>query len=120
MVTAQADDLEALQRQVAELARQAETAARAYDRHDRFTWAGYAVILLAIPFVVLLFRLHLDAWHYYLAGALILASALVVAAMDLAAIARRDEVIQAFERARAACEGARAGPPCGEAPSRSH
>ena len=120
MVTAQADDLEALQRQVAKLARQADRAARNHDRHNRFTWAGYVVIFLAIPFVVLLFRLHMDAWHYYLAGALILVSALVVAAMDLAAIARRDEIIQAFARAQAACGGARAGPTCGEAPPRSH
>ena len=63
MVVAQANDLETLQRQVAELACQADRAARAYDRHDRFTWAGYAVIFLATPFAVLLFRLHMEAWH---------------------------------------------------------
>ena len=76
-MTAQAHDREALQRQVPELARQADMAAGAYDRHDRFTWAGYAVIFLAIPFVVLLFRLHMDAWHYYVAGALMLALSLI-------------------------------------------
>ena len=117
MVNAQADDLEAQQRQVAELARQAERAAQTYDRHDRFTWIGYAVVFLAIPFVVLLFRLHMEAWHYYLAGALILASALGVSVMDLVAIAKRDEVIQAFERARATYERAVANSPAGDPPS---
>lgn len=40
MVTAHADDLEALQRHVAEVACQTDRAARTHDRHDRFTWAG--------------------------------------------------------------------------------
>jgi Na+/melibiose symporter-like transporter len=69
--------------------------------------SGYAVIFVPIPFVVLLLRLHLQAWGYYVAGALFIAVALVMYAWDLAAMAKRDKTIQAAERAQEAYEDAR-------------
>ena len=69
----------------------ARDADEALTVHDRVAWAGYAVIFLVIPMVVLVFRLHMQPWHYYLAGALFLAGALLIEAMNIAAMARRDD-----------------------------
>ncbi len=102
--TAQVEDLETLQRRVSDLARKADAATQTYDRT---AWIRYAAIFVPIPFVVLIFRLHMQAWHYYVAGALFLAVAVVLYAMDLAAVAKRDKAIQAVRRAQEACEVAR-------------
>ena len=52
-------------------------------------WVAYALIFLAIPFAVVALRLHMQAWHYYLAGGLFLGGALLICALDLVAEARR-------------------------------
>ena len=101
--TEQVDDLEALQSRASELKRKADVATQTYDRT---TWMKYGAILIPIPFVVLLLRLHLEGWHYYVAGALFIAVAVAMYAMDLSAAARRDEAIQAAQRARTAYEEA--------------
>ena len=98
------EDLESLVRGAADLTRRAREAAQAYERT---AWIKYAAIFIPIPFVVLLLRLHLEAWGYYVAGGLFIAVALVMYAWDLAALARRDEAIRAAERAQSACESAR-------------
>ena len=102
--TAQVEDLETLQRHVSDLTRKADAATQTYDRT---AWIRYGAIWVPIPFVVLLFRLHMQVWHYYVAGALFLAVALVMYAMDLAAVAKRDKAIQAVQRAQEAYEVAR-------------
>ena len=102
--TAQVEDLQVLQRHVSDLAREADAATQAYDRT---TWIRYAAILVPIPFLVLLVRLRMQAWHYYVTGALFLAAALVMYVMDLAAVAKRDKAIQAARRAQEAYEVAR-------------
>ena len=104
IVTAQVDDLETLRRQMSDLAREAGAAARA---GDRAAWIGYATIFIAIPFVVVLFRLHMQAWHYYVAGALFLVGALVTHALELAAMTRCDSALSAVQRAQEAYEAAR-------------
>ncbi len=104
IVTAQVEDLETLQRHVSDLAREADAATQI---HDCTAWISYAATFVAIPFVVVLFRRHMQAWHYYVAGALFLAGALVTYAMDLAAMAKRDKAIQAVQRAQKAYEVAR-------------
>ena len=104
MESAQVEDLESLQRHVSDLTRKADAATQSYDRT---AWIRYGAIWIPIPFVLLLFRLHLQVWHYYLAGALFLAVALVLYAMDLAAVAKRDKAIQAAQRAQEAYEVAR-------------
>lgn len=102
--TAQVEDLETLQRHVADLTRKAEVATRIYDRT---AWIRYVAIFVPVPFIVLVFRLHMQAWHYYVAGALFLAVALVMYAMDLAAVAKRDNAIGAVQRAQETYEAAR-------------
>ena len=106
--TAQVDDLEPLQRHAADLTRKADAATRTYDRA---AWIRYGAIWIPIPFVLLLFRLDLQVWHYYLAGALFLAVGLALYAMDLVAVAKRDQAIQAAERAQKAYEAARMSQP---------
>ena len=101
--TEQAGALEGLQRVVSDLKRKADTTTQAYERR---AWITYGVIFIPIPFVVLLLRLHLEAWGYYVAGALFLAVLVVGYAMDLAAVAKRDQIIQAAERAQEAYEEA--------------
>ena|SRR5688572_15873152 len=101
---AQVEELETLNRRVSDLARKADAATRTYERT---AWIRYAAIFVPIPFVVLIFRLHMQAWHYYVAGALFLAVMIVLYAMDLAAVAKRDEAIQALRRAQEAYKVAR-------------
>ena len=55
---------------------------------DRVAWVLYVFIFGLIPFVVLIFRLDMLAWHYYLAGALFLAGALAICAINLKQLPR--------------------------------
>jgi hypothetical protein len=100
-VMAPVDDLEALQRQAADLARAANAATQTYERT---AWICYAAIFLVIPLAVVIFRLHMQAWHYYLAGALFLAGALLSSAMDIVAMSRQDDADRAARRAHDASE----------------
>jgi hypothetical protein len=100
----QVEDLETLRRHVSDLASKADAATQTYDRT---AWIRYAAIFVPIPFVVLLFRLHMQAWHYYVAGGLFLAVMFVVYAIDLAAVAKRDQAIQPAQRAQEVYEDAR-------------
>ena len=84
--------------------RKADAATQTYDR---IAWIRYAAVWIPIPFVVLLLRHHLEAWHYYIAGALFIAVAAIIYTRDHAAVARRDEAIQTAERAQEAYEEAR-------------
>lgn len=96
--------MEALRARLPGLVLQAAAATQAYDR---MAWARYMVIFIPIPFVVVMFRLYMQAWHYYLAGGLFLAIAIGVYAIDLAAANRRDEAARAVDRAQEALERAR-------------
>jgi len=96
--TEQAGDLQVLQRNALELQRKAEVATQAYERT---AWMRYTAIWIPIPFVVLLFRLHMDTWHYYLAGGMFIAVGAAIYAMDFAAVAKRDKAIEMAERAQA-------------------
>ena len=55
------DDLGWLRRQASALAANAEALTRAYNRT---TWIRFLLVFIPVPFVVLLFRLYLDAWGY--------------------------------------------------------
>ncbi len=59
------EDLEALQRRAAELAAKAKTLTEAYQRS---TWYRFTAVFFPVPFVVVLLRLDLESWHYFLAG----------------------------------------------------
>jgi hypothetical protein len=60
------------------------------EMYDGLAWTAYAGMFLAIPFAVMAFRLHMQAWHYYLAGGLFLGCAALFFAVDFAATALRD------------------------------
>lgn len=102
--TERVQSLETLQLHVRESMREADEATRIYDRS---AWIRYAAVFIPIPFVVLLLRLHMAAWGYYVAGALFLALALLLYTLDLAAVTKRDKAIEAAERAREIYESAR-------------
>ena len=95
--TGHGEDPEALGRRMSDLAGRATAATQAYDR---LAWLGYITIFVPIPFAVLVFRLHMEAWHYYVAGGLFVVVALVVYSLDSAAANRRDEPARAVERAQ--------------------
>ena len=96
-------DLEALQRLVSDLTQRADAATRGYER---LAWITYGAIFVPVPFAVLILRFHLEAWGYYVAGAVFMALLVAGYAMDLIAVAKRDRTIEAAERARAAYEAA--------------
>ena len=100
-----ARDLEALHAEAAALKAAADAAIRTYDRE---TWIRLALVFFPVPFIVVLIRLHLEAWGYYVAGGLLVGSAALLVVLDGAAAARRDRAIQAAERARKAYDDARA------------
>ena len=104
--TEPADDLEALRYQASRLRAAADKASRTYDRE---TWIRFSLVFFPVPFVLVLLRLQIEAWGYYVAGALFLASAAGLYAVDGAAAARRDRAVQAADDAQKAFDAARAG-----------
>jgi hypothetical protein len=97
------DDLGRLQRQASALEANAEALTRAYNRA---TWIRFLLVFIPVPFVVLLFRFYLDAWGYYVAGALFIVAAAVLFSLDSAASAKCDAATQAAASARKAVEEA--------------
>jgi hypothetical protein len=97
----QPEDLEALQRQAAALAAEAETLTGTYRRA---TWVRFTLVFFPVPFVVVLLRLDLESWHYYLAGAAYLAFSAFLYSLDSRASDKCDEAVRAAGRARQAYE----------------
>ena len=81
----------------------AEARARAYQRS---TWIRFVGVFFPVPFVVVLFRLSIDAWVYYVAGALFIVSAAVLYTIDGAASDKVDAAAKAAEKAQKAYEEA--------------
>lgn len=52
---------------------------------------AYALLFFAMPLAIAVFRLHMQAWHYYLAGAVFLGGALAIWLWDAIAEARREQ-----------------------------
>jgi hypothetical protein len=104
--TRRIEDIETLQRQAAALKAKADAATRAYNRA---TWVRFVLVFFPVPFVVVLFRLSLEVWHYYVAGALFIIFAAVLFAVDGAAAAKRNASVHAAESAQKAYEEALAG-----------
>jgi hypothetical protein len=101
-----AGDLAELQRQAAALEAQAEALTQAYQRA---TWIRFVGVFFPIPFIVVLLRLEMAAWTYYVWGALILVGGAVLYVMDTAASTRVDEAVEAAATARKAFEEAARG-----------
>lgn len=97
------EDLEALRREAATLAAAADAATKTYDRE---TWIRFALVFVPVPFVVVLLRLQMEAWAYYVAGTILFASAAFLVALDGRAAARRDRAVGAAETAQKAYDEA--------------
>ena len=104
METDLAHDLETLHHEAAALKAEADAAIRTYDRE---TWIRLALVFFPVPFIVVLFRLQLEAWGYYVAGGALLGSAALLVALDGRAATKRDRAVRAAERARQAYDQAR-------------
>ena len=102
--TETAEDLAALRRQASRLKAVADKASRTYDRE---TWIRFTLVFFPVPFVLVLLRLQIEAWGYYLAGALFLLSAVGLYALDGMAAAQRDRAVQAAGDAQKAYDEAR-------------
>jgi hypothetical protein len=95
------EKIEALQRQASALAAEAQALTEAYRRA---TWIRFTLVFFPVPFVVVLLRLDLEAWHYYLAGAAYLGFSALLYSLDSRASDRCDEAVRAAGRARQAYE----------------
>jgi hypothetical protein len=82
----------------------ADAVVRTYDRE---TWIRLALVFFPVPFVVVLVRLHIPAWGYYVAGGFLIVSAALLVHRDGRAAAKRDRAVAAAERARQAYDEAR-------------
>ena len=67
-----AKDLSGLQQRAIALESHAEAKTQAYQRA---TWIRFVGVFFPIPFIVVLLRLEMAAWTYYVWGALILSAA---------------------------------------------
>ena len=97
------DDVVALRRRALTLRATADALADAYNRS---TWIRFVGVFFPIPFVVVLFRLSLDAWTYYVTGAAIIVSAAILYMIDGAASSKVDAAAAAADRAEAAYDAA--------------
>ena len=103
---ASAQDLSSLQQRALALESHADAKTQAYQRA---TWIRFVGVFFPIPFVVVLLRLEMAAWTYYVWGALLLLSGAVMYVIDTAASTRVDEAVEAAATARKAFEEAAQG-----------
>lgn len=97
-------DLETLREEADRLQAAADAAVRTYDRE---TWIRLALVFFPVPFVVVLLRLEIEAWGYYVAGAFLILSTALLVRLDGMAAAKRDRAVSAAARARQAYDKAR-------------
>jgi hypothetical protein len=91
------EDPDALRRRAIALKEAADAVTRSYNRR---TWIRYALYFVPVPLLVVTLRLHMDAWHYLIAGGLYIAIGIVLSVIDGNAAAKRDEAVAAAERAQ--------------------
>jgi hypothetical protein len=101
-----AQELSGLQQRAIALETHAEARTQAYQRA---TWVRFVGVFFPIPFVVVLLRLEMAAWTYYVWGALIVLGGAVLYVIDTAASTRVDEAVEAAATARKAFEKAARG-----------
>jgi hypothetical protein len=99
-------ELSGLQQQAIALESHAEAKTRAYQRA---TWIRFVGVFFPIPFIVVLLRLEMAAWTYYVWGALIMLGGAALYVIDTAASTRVDEAVEAAATARKAYEEAARG-----------
>ena len=101
-----AQDLSGLQQRAIALETHAAAKTQAYQRA---TWIRFVGVFFPIPFIVVLLRLEMAAWTYYVWGALIVLGGGALYVIDTAASTRVDEAVEAAATARKAFEEAAQG-----------
>lgn len=103
---ASAQDLSSLQQRALALESHAKARTQAYQRA---TWIRFVGVFFPIPFGVVLLRLEMAAWTYYVWGGLIILGGAALYVIDTAASTRVDEAVEAAATARKAYEEAARG-----------
>ena len=84
-----------------DLEHRAAVLTEAYRRH---TWYRFVLVFFPVPFMVLLFRLQLEYWHYYLAGGAYMLFSLALFKYDNIASDKVDAAVKAADEARSAAK----------------
>jgi len=95
------EEIEGLRSQASALTAEAEALTEGYRRA---TWVRFTLVFFPVPFVVVLLRLDLEAWHYYLAGAAYFGFSAFLYTLDSRASDKCDAAVRAAGRARQAYE----------------
>ncbi len=98
------NEIETLKRRAFDSQAEARAAVRAYGRAS---WIRFAATFIPVPLVVVVFRLYLVDWHYYILGGAFIVIAMLMYALDTRAATRRDRALAAAKEARAAYRLAR-------------
>ncbi len=97
-------DLVDLERLAASLTARADALTDAYNRS---TWYRFTAVFFPVPFVLLLLRLQIEYWHYYIFGAAYILFAAALYSYDGRASDRCARAHKAAEEARRLLEEAR-------------
>jgi len=92
---------EGLRQRASTLRAEADALTRTYRRT---TWVRFALVFIPVPFVLVLLRLQIEAWHYYLFGAAYIGLSALLYTID----GRASHKCDAAERAAEAAEKAAA------------
>ncbi len=103
-------DTEALQRRATALRAEADGLAATYARR---TWWRFVLVFFPIPFVLVLLRLEVEVWHYYVFGAAYLSFSVVLYRTDTRAAERCSAAVRAAEKAERQLSDAAPGPGAG-------
>jgi len=90
-------DLRALQHRASTLRAEADALARAYQRA---TWLRFTLVFFPVPFVIVLLRLEIESWTYFLFGAAYLGFSALLYVIDGRASDRCDAAERAAEQAQ--------------------
>jgi hypothetical protein len=75
--------------------------------YNRGSWIRFALVFIPVPLVVVIFRLYLEAWHYYILGGAFIFFAGLLYVLDDRAATRREATLKAAKVARTAYQEAR-------------
>jgi hypothetical protein len=78
--------------------------------YRRATWLRFALVFIPVPLVLVLLRLQIEAWHYFLFGAAYLGSSALLYVIDGRASARCDAADKAAAEAQEAANAAAIDP----------
>ncbi|CAN5663118.1 hypothetical protein BH10PSE6_BH10PSE6_03580 [soil metagenome] len=76
--------------------------------YRRGTWVRFALVFIPVPLVLVLLRLQIEAWHYFLFGGAYIGLSAWLYVIDGRASARCDEAEKAAKEAQRAVDAAAA------------